>query len=849
MLTSEDPRFGQATLTDCDREPIHIPGSIQPHGCLLSLDLEHRRVVQYAGDLQRLLGSSCQSPLGETLEALVGPSSAAQIWRAHSAAQPRPLPMRSHGVEITTPLGPLDCLLHRQGERLILEFLPSLQAETEDALTLVQSMLAALEETVSVQSFCDTAVEQLRAATGFDRVMIYRFQEAGDGVVEAEARAPEMESFLDLHYPESDIPKQARQLYLRNWVRAIPDAAYTPAPLIPERDPQAEAPLDLSFAALRSVSPLHTRYLQNMGVAASMSLSIVLRGKLWGLIACHHRTPYRLARAIQSACEMFAQTFSLQLGAKLEAEMLEYRLRQRAVHQQLVARLAGVDSLSEGMIRYRPNLLNLIEAEGVAVCINGEIAEAGRTPGRDALHELMVLLRDTNTDGVFACDRLQEMFPAWGHGRDAAGVLALSVSRTPQDWVFWFRPEVIETVTWAGNPHKAVELASGGQLTPRASFAAWSETVRGRSKPWQSWEVEGAQALRVSVLEVVLRRIDQLARERQEANQRQALLVAELDHRVKNVLANVQALMRHTRRSNTSLDGYVDGLERRLKAMAYVQNLLSAGRWRGAQLHRLIEDQLRPFELDPSQLRISGEPLELAPKAALSLSMVLHELSTNAAKYGSLSRETGKLAVSWQAAGEMLHLTWRESDGPAVAEPEHRGFGRTLIERSLAYELRGTVALRFAPSGVECDIAIPAHFVLAGAAEPETAPARPAPSIPAHTAAKVLLVEDSIVTALDTAETIRSWGFEVIGPCGGVDEAMALIAEQAPTVAVLDINLGEEDSFPLADALRQRGIPFLFLSAYEARAILPPRFAEAVCLTKPFVPEQLSAALSRVLAG
>lgn len=847
MLSTIPPRFGQATLTDCDREPIHVPGSIQPHGCLLSVCLEDQRILQYAGDLERVLGWAGATPLGATLDGLLGEAASARIWAAQRTLGPRPTPMRSHAVEIESPAGRVDCLLHRQGSRLILEFLPAFRSSAEDPLGVVQMMLAAISSAESVQLFCEAAAEQLRAATGYDRVMIYRFQEDGAGVVAAEALEPKLESFLGLHYPESDIPKQARELYLRNWVRVIPDVRFIAAPLQPEFDPETQEPLDLSFAGLRSVSPLHTRYLQNMGVAASMSLSIVLHGRLWGLIACHHSTPYLLPRDLQAACEVFTQVFCLQLTAKLESENFHSRLRQRMVHQQLVGRLAGAESLSEGLIRHRPNLLDLVEADGVAVLVNGEFAEAGRTPGREGVVELANLLSAADFEGVFASDRLAEMFPGWRRVRDAAGVLALSVSRSPQDWVFWFRPEVVETVTWAGDPNKAVEAGEGGRLTPRASFAAWQETVRGRCKPWRPWEIEAAQALRVTVLEVVLRRIDQLARERQEANERQALLVAELDHRVKNMLANIQALMRHTRRSNTSLDTYVEGLERRLKAMANTQTLLSASRWRGAQLRRLVEEQLRAFELDPGRLVIEGEQIEISPKAALSLSMVLHELATNAAKYGSLSESGGGLSVRWRLEKPALHLEWRESRGREVAPPRHRGFGRTLIERSLAYELRGAVELRFPPSGAECDISIPARFVLPADAQAEPLPAPPAAPPPSRPA-QVLLVEDSMVTALDTAEAIQEWGYEVLGPCGDVEEALALIARQTPAAAVLDINLGDENSFPVADELRRRGTPFVFLTAYDAPSVLPQRHANAPALAKPFAPEQLQAALARALA-
>lgn len=843
-----DPRFGQVTLTDCDREPIHIPGSIQPHGALVALDPDTHAVVQSAGDLESMLGIGPGDPAGMTIRELLGTEAAKRLEDAVDRGVPRQMPLKNYEVELDTAAGPVDAIVHPDGPVLIVEFERAARGRggMHSALFTVQNMLAKVNAAGTLDEYHQACAEQIRELTGFARVMVYRFLEDGSGTVIAEAKADRLDSYLGLHYPETDIPKQARELYRTNWLRCIPDVSYTPRPLVPETNPLTGKPLDLSHSAFRSVSPMHIRYLENMGVAASMSLSIVNRDELWGLIACHHDAPHYMVCETRAACEVFAQVYSLQLEAREHAETYEYSLRQRSVHQQFVTRLAREESLSEGLIRYRPNLLDLIHADGVVVFVGGEYSEVGHTPGREAVQSILRQL-DTQDEGVFATMSLVESFPdIAGDFRETAGMLALSISRSPNDYILWFRREVVETVTWAGNPAKAVEVEDGTEkLTPRASFGAWRETVRGRSRPWKRNEIEAVEALRLSLLEVVLRRMDQLARERAEAQERQALLMAELDHRVKNTIANIQSLMRHTRRSETTLDGYVESLEKRIKAMAYAHNLLSQSRWHGAELRALLEDELRAHERPVGVVSLEGEAVELKPRAALALSMVFHELATNAAKYGALLAEDGRLSIHWHIEGDSLHLSWRERGGPQVGPPSHRGFGCTVIEQSLAFELDGEVSLRFEPKGVECDIVVPMSLVHRSAPE-ETGAKEGTVTAQTVRPVRVLLVEDSMITALDVAQTLEDLGFLVSGPTGRVSGALDILDKEQIDIAVLDVNLGKEDSFPIADRLMREGTPIAFLTGYDAASVLPERFRGIPCLSKPFSDDALVQTISRL---
>ena len=706
---------GSVDLTNCDREPIHIPGSIQPHGLLLVFRLPMLEVVQLAGDTERWLDAAPQQVLGTRLADLVEPAQLDILRECLARETISAQPAYLFAVPIANA-GRFDVMLHVSGGLAVLELEPVRRGGASGARTVsrVKNMIARLQTAGDVRTLCQVAAEEVRDAIGFDRVMIYRFLPDDSGVVVAEARRPDLDPYLGLHYPASDIPQQARRLYLRNWLRLIPDVDYRPLPLVPARNPVTEEPLDMSLCSLRSVSPIHIEYLKNMAVGASMSISIIRDGTLWGLIACHHGVLKHVPCELRALCEVFGQMFSLQLEAKEQAEDYQYRLKLAAVQDHLVSLMAREENLTDGLIRQLPHLLNHISGDGVALWIDGTFAAIGRTPDRAAVEGLVAWLNDQPSVGVFASDCLSRDYaPAEAFADVASGVLSISVSRSPRDYVFWFRPEVVRTITWAGDPNKPVEAGPlGDRLTPRKSFEGWRESVRLTARSWRAAEIEAAQALRLSLHEVVLERLDQMNRERQAAQGHQDLLLAELDHRVRNTLAGIQSLVAHTSRSAKTLEGFTEALGRRIQAMAHAHTLLSESRWQGASLRAVVTDELAAFMGGrEANVRIDGKDVRLRPRAALSLSMAIHELVINAAKYGALSVPGGRVAVDWAITGNgprrALTLHWTETGGPPVTRPRQRGFGRTVIERSLEYELGGTSVIEFRPEGVFCTIEIP----------------------------------------------------------------------------------------------------------------------------------------------
>lgn len=712
------PSFGQADLTTCDREPIHIPGSIQPHGVLLVIDREDFSVRQTAGDTRFLLGvEASRLPQLSLTGLLPHPALLVMVQRLR-VPHPLVLPTGMFGVQSLTGSLPLDATIHANGSFAILELEPARRSFTAsgDPLAQVKAMLAPLSATDSVETTCAIAARQVREAIGFDRVSVYRFLSDGSGVVIAEDRNEKADPFLGLHFPVSDIPVQARELYRRNWLRLIPDIDYVPAPLIPCDGVKVNAPLDMSYCCLRSVSPIHLEYLRNMGVTASMSLSIVIRGELWGLIACHNYSPRYVAADLRVACELFAQICSLQLEAKNETDVARRRMVPHAVQGVLSHRVPPTGDIAEALIHGDVSVLNLVPSGGVAMCIHGRLLTRGETPPQEFIVALSEWL-GKQSPTVYQTNQLATVFPAAAQYVDvASGLLAVTVSRDPHNYVMWFRPEVARTVSWAGNPNKAIEGGGpGARLSPRKSFEIWQANVRGQSLPWDEVDLEAVNSFRVWLLETVLLQLDMARREREALFARQSVLVAELDHRVKNTLANIHALVQQTKSKSTSIEVFIENLENRILAMAHAQNLLSERHWEGASIRSMIEQELAPYaNSEHSNIRLSGGHWVLSPTAAMAFNMVLHELVTNAAKYGSLSVSGGLVDVDWSvdATSGALKIFWKERQGPPVTPPTRRSFGSVVIERSLRYELKGSCELRFEPDGLACVATIPAAHIV-----------------------------------------------------------------------------------------------------------------------------------------
>lgn len=475
----------------CNREPIHIPGAIQPHGVLLAFSLPDLVCRQASANAGALFP-------GKTLPGLTAgeilPVPVAAACRQQEPESPVPLRLRDQAFDAT---------LHRHGGKLIVEIEPSEDFPLARYHRKLQDSFSGLRAASSLAELYAAAARFVADLTGFERVMVYRFDTDWHGEVVGEYLTGNVASYLGHHFPASDIPAQARALYSKNWLRSIPDAEYRPVPI----EPDSEEPLDLSFSILRSVSPVHLEYLRNMDVRASMSISLMEGSRLWGLIACHHRQPLHLSAARRAACELFGQFASLEIAARIRAGRLEEEARATSIQTRFFDFLARENNFVDALVKYTPHLLEFMNAGGAAIFVNGRLTLLGETPPAPACSEMVAWLQSQDVNPLLATDRLSSLHPPAGAWTAAAsGLLAVRLSRVEPHYVLWFRPETPTTITWAGHPEKSPETG----LHPRKSFAAWKETITGRSLPWSEAEQQGARELRSAINALVLRRTEGL---------------------------------------------------------------------------------------------------------------------------------------------------------------------------------------------------------------------------------------------------------------------------------------------------------------------------------------------------
>jgi two-component system, chemotaxis family, sensor kinase Cph1 len=337
--------------------------------------------------------------------------------------------------------------------------------------------------------------------------MVYRFDEQWNGTVIAEDKVENFDTFLDLRFPASDIPKQARALYEQNCLRMIADIDYQPVDIVPTENPFTQRPLDLSFAALRSVSPIHIEYLKNMGVHASLCLSLLKEHQLWGMIVCHHKSPIYLNYEMRTACELIAQFISSQLYAKERYEDYIYESKIKTILAHLIRNLQKEENIFTSLKKNNQELLDAVGAQGIVLCIEQQYTEFGNVPPEDQVRHLVSWLQTRPEEGLFHTSSLANIFAEFEAQKNcASGLLALPISKVQGSYVLWFRPEVIQTVKWGGDPNTPVEFSAHDQiLHPRSSFEQWKETIRLKSAPWKECELAVAFELRSVLIDIALR--------------------------------------------------------------------------------------------------------------------------------------------------------------------------------------------------------------------------------------------------------------------------------------------------------------------------------------------------------
>ncbi|MBD2430055.1 MULTISPECIES: ATP-binding protein [Fischerella] len=585
-------------LSNSHNELTLNPGSIQPHGVLLALSTQ-LEILQVSSNTQVYLDKQPEELLGQPLSSLLdapGLEAIAQLPTEEIDT------LNYLKLSVPTKEGKRDfhAFVHHLGDKIILE-LESTQSPDEvnfiNIYALIKRAIAKLKRTNNLIDFLQLAAQQTREITGFDRVMVYQFDHQGAGEVIAEVKTQELSPYLGLHYPATDIPEPARDLYRRNSLRLIPRINAQPVELLSSID---DTPLDLSLSVLRSVHPCCVEFHQNMGVAALMVIPLIKNGNLWGLISCHHQTPKYVPYEIRSGCEFLGQIVSSELANKVIQEEVDYKARLESLRSGVVESISQVDNFRDALIQPEPRLLGLVGATGAAVCLDGEISLVGATPDLEDVRSLITWADTQVNDNIFYTDSLPKLYPEAETFKDAAsGLLLLRISKLRHYYILWFRPEVIRTVRWAGNPNESIQVNPDGSFTlcPRTSFEQWQEIVRLTSAPWQECEIDSALSLRNAIVGIVLKKAEELAKINQElerSNRELASFAYAASHDLKEPLRGIYNY------SVILLEDYASVLDE--DATEFLQTVISLS----VRMEALINGLLRLSQLGQAALQLQA---------------------------------------------------------------------------------------------------------------------------------------------------------------------------------------------------------------------------------------------------
>ena len=471
-------------LADCSSEQLHLSGRIQAHGALIAADLEDRRVTYASANTSELIGAAPDQLFDSSVMSIFSPDEQQRFEQAIEETGQPPSSHDLYGVRLAAFDGKVDVILHQVGAQIVVEIE---KAYGDDQANLLPVLYAseAIGEARSVPEVEAAVASAVRALTGFDRAMVYQFHEDGHGEIVAEDRLPGLVRYLGHHFPASDIPLQARQLYTRKASRYIPDADEGDVPVIASPR-MAGTGLDLSHASLRSVSPYHLEYMRNMKTAASVSFPMVEEGRLTRLVSCTSEHPQRLSRSKCRSCEVVVLQAKLQVSAAEQIYRLNDAASRESIRSRLRAAMRNAPGIAEGLTSAPGDLLELCQADGAAACADGQYRSIGAAPAEDAVRRLAGEIRAARSPVThWATDRLEQ---PTADALGVAGCLFVALA-APDDFVIWFRRDRPQQLRWLGDPH----AHSAGLINPRKSFDTWLERVSGSSAHWTDADLQAAQ--------------------------------------------------------------------------------------------------------------------------------------------------------------------------------------------------------------------------------------------------------------------------------------------------------------------------------------------------------------------
>ncbi|WP_299957434.1 HWE histidine kinase domain-containing protein [uncultured Roseobacter sp.] len=832
----------QQALDTCASEPVHIPGIVQPFGYLLAYDPDTGLVRYASANCSDLLGKPLNELLGTSAKDHLGP----EVWHELRNAASRNEFSDENLSVFNSEVNGMLCAIgaFESGGMHVVE-IEKTRADIlngAEALRSMSFLMAQVHACTEKQELMDLTVNLIRHFTGYDRVMIYQFDHEFNGEVISETCRSSMPSFAGLRFPHWDIPEQARAIMKKVPVRLIEDVDQVPVPLVAAGADLP--PLDITLAACRGVSPVHMQYLTNLGSKATMTLNIVVEDRLWGIISLHNRSRKVPPATLREVLKSFVPVFSAKLLAIRNEETLG---RIRRLEETIVSDPARDFRMEKLLPEIAPLVMEVIDADGIAAIGATTTSSFGMSPKPELLRQLQIHASG-QVGAVIAIDNLVDAFPDLAKETNGcAGALVASI--LPDSAICIFRREVSQDVAWAGKPDKPVTEVDGKlRLSPRGSFSVYIENVAGRSKTWSADDQYFIGHVRTLLH----------ASERQTLmntmNRQQSLMIDELNHRVRNILALVRSVSRQSRRRYTSIDGYADAIESRIRALAASHELNAQSLTSSVSIKSLIKKEFEPFtKVAESRLHLEGPDRNLLAETAPIFSLVMHELATNTVKYGALSVEEGEVRITLERLPDAMQVTWQEHGGPTVNTSAANGFGRAMIEHAVPHELGGSAQLIFEPAGVKAVFLLPdRHFDDTEAPrdlEPRADPRAPGAK---RFSAKdirgpVLLLEDNYLIAKEMSDQMREFGFAEVEIFANSVDALAFLDIEPVALAILDVNLGQnQDSFEVAMKLQGMGLPFLFVTGYGGNAALPDPLKDTPLLSKPVSTDELQEQLFKL---
>jgi light-regulated signal transduction histidine kinase (bacteriophytochrome) len=472
----------------CGTLPIHLINVLQSYGALIVVNKELGEIIQVSENVSAVVNTSLDKLIGLPASELI------KNYPPFSSKEKVPTVIELSDRKY---LG----FLHNKPTYNIIELNFESEAEALDKSFIdvyleLRDVMTMIENTASLNDAAEKVARELKKISGFDKVMIYRFDDDWNGHVIAEEQEPDMESYMNFTFPASDIPRQARDLYEKNPYRFIPDTGYVPVKLYPVINPATHTFIDISDCNVRGVTSVHLEYLSNMNVKASMSTRIMKGGRLWGLIACHHKTPVRMNYRVCAIFELLSNIFSSKISSLENKENHLFNTSLTQKYTSLVEETFKTGNVAETLLSDNNNLLELFSAGGVVITGNTNVKK-GKVPDAQEIEDLILWLQTMGKEEIFVTDRLPGVFEYAAEYRNiGSGMISIPIDTSANEYILIFRPETVQTVNWGGNPDTRINFeADMKTYHPRFSFKLWQELVKGVSLPWRKEEIAMAENL------------------------------------------------------------------------------------------------------------------------------------------------------------------------------------------------------------------------------------------------------------------------------------------------------------------------------------------------------------------